>query len=842
MRTKSFSKTMTAALLLLWLCRNLDTALARELPVDMAPSMAEPAGKPVPREPLCDLGKDTITLSNATLRCMFSTADGRLTLRSLHNEFASGEMLLQPGLPALFVVEANGKRLIGSRDFDLKSFSRGDNGFEAILGNPELGMHVILQASIDTEGLRFSSKFENAGAKALDFKVAFPCINGLKLSDKIEDDYYYFPWGGGVFSSRPTVMRLGYGDSQALWQIMDVFSPAKGGGVYLRGDDDKGFHKTMSLRKFTPGQPQQVADQYMRHTTKAEYLWKTSALEQQAGTSLAIEYFRRTRQPGQSYQPPSAVLAAHVGNWKAAMSAYADWAHKVWSWRPYPSKLKKVSNLGIGGWPDAPLFVNGKYRDDFLKPKMDAVELCCWWEWAKLGPGGMPFDQLPPEQLKEIEPYLIKDPVTGERMYMGSPTDYVKYNDRFGGIEAFRKSIAANKRKDKLVTLYVNPFKLDGFNNETGRKFGKKWNFMDSNGKNAVYVNSLTPCFYLPEVQDWLVFTVKRVLKETGADGIRLDEVGYQYGACFAPDHEHVPYEQLGLSEWNKAMAETVRRAREGMDEVNPSSVLLVEHPGYDYLFAAVDGCLSYDLSIMDTWGSPPPESVRILEVNLQRFYFPECKLFEINLHGRDPEHKRKFWNGVASFHYFLPTPFHNIYKDNEDAYASRDCEALVPTLAKRVYANRFTAGGKTFFHLYNSTGKDYSGPVLKIVKPAGHHVFDMLNCMELAAQGSTPTVELSLKNDDVACVAILPALLKAKREGDLLRVSAKVKLDARKLSVCGPDGGPLLFQDLKDGQNQIDLSLVPKAGAPEPAVVKLLDSNGLLLDIIGIEDTERRE
>ena len=87
----------------------------------------------------------------------------------------------------------------------------------------------------------------------------------------------------------------------------------------------------------------------------------------------------------------------------------------------------------------------------------------------------------------------------------------------------------------------------------------------------------------------------------------------------------------------------------------------------------------------------------------------------------------------------------------------------MVPTLARRVYANRFAARGKTFFHLYNATGKDYSGPVLNVVKPAKHHVFDMLNCKELAAEGSTPTVAISLKNDDVACIAILPALLEAK-------------------------------------------------------------------------------
>lgn len=813
---------------------NLNTSQAQELPVDMAPSVAESAGKPVLREPRCEVGKDSVALSNATLRCVFSTADGRLTLRSLYNEFTTGEMLLQPGLPAIFVVEANGNRFLGSRDFDLKSISPKDNGFEAILGNPELGMHVILHASIDTEGLRLSSRFENGGANAIDFKVAFPCINGLKLSDKSEDDYYYFPWGGGVFSSRPTNMRLGYGDSQALWQIMDVFSPTKGGGVYLRGDDDKGFHKTMSLRKFTPGQPEQVADQYMRSTTRVEYLWNTSALEQWEGTSLAIEYFRRTRQPGQSYAPPPAVLAAHAGNWKTAMSVYSEWAHKVWSWRPYPSKLKKVFNLGIGGWPDAPLFVDGKYRDDFLKARMDAVELCCWWDWSALGPGGVPFDKLSPEKVKEYGPYIVKDPVSGEKLFMGSPTDYVGYNDRFGGLDSFRKAIASNRRKDNPITLYTNPFRLDEFNNETGRNFGRKWNFMDLSGKQSIDGDAVKPCYYLPEVQDWLVSTVKRVLKETDADGIRLDEVGYQHGACFASEHKHIAYEEVGLSEWNKAMGETVRRVREAMNEVNPSSVLMTEHPGYDYLFAALDGCLSYDLSIMDTWGTQ--ESVRVLEVNLQRFYFPECKVFEINLQGRDAEHKRKFWNGVSSFLYFLPTPFYNIYKDNEDAYASRDCEALIPTLAKRVYANRFTARGKTLFHLYNATGKDYNGPVLKILKPTGHHVFDMLNCKALAADGNTPIVELSLKNDDVACVAILPALLEVKREGDLLQVTAKVKLDAQKLAVCGPDGGPVLFQDLKDGENQINLSPGVRAGVPAPVVIKLFDSNGLLLDIVGID------
>ncbi len=833
MKSKMYSKTITAAFLLLSFCWNLNTALAQELPVNMAPSIAKPAGKPAPREPVCELGKDAVTLSNATLRCMFSTANKRLTLHSLYNEFTTCEMLLQPGLSAIFVVEANGKRLLGSRDFDLNSISHGDNGFEAILGNPEFGIQVILRASIDTEGLRLSSKFENSGAKALDFKVAFPCIGGLKLSDKIDDDYYYFPWGGGVFSSRPTNMRLCYGDNQALWQVMDVFSPAKGGGVYLRGDDDKGFHKTMSLRKFMPGQPEQVADQYMRNTTKAEYLWKTSALDQLEGTSLAIEYFRRTRQPGQSYQPPPAVLAAHAGNWKAAMTAYSNWAHKVWTWRPYPSKLKNVWNIGITGWPNAPLFVSGKYRDDFLSPPMDAAELFGWWEWNTVGPGGRPLDKLPPVKLNAYGPYIINDPVSGEKRFLGSTTDYVHYNDRFGGLDTFRAAVASNKRPGKLLTLYTDPFRLDEFNNETGRKFGRKWDFVDHTGKSVIDGDAVKPCFYLPEVQDWLVATVQRVLRETDADGIRLDEVGYASGACFAPGHQHVAFEEPGLSEWNKAMADCVRRVRAAMNDVKPTAVLMSEFPGYDCLFASLDGCLSYDLSMMDTGGGA--ESVRVLEVNLQRFYFPECKVFEINHQGCDSEHKKKFWNGVASFAFFLPTPFYNIYKDNEDVYASRDCEPLVPTLAPRVYANRFSAGDKTLFHLFNASGRDYTGPVLEIAKPTGRHAFDLLNSRELAISEDAPRVNLSVKNNGVACIAILPSLLKATRTGDLVRVSVRDAPNARKLSICGADGGCLMLDDIKTGENQFDLSVLRKPNTPEPVAVKLLDVHGLLLDIVAI-------
>ena len=81
-------------------------------------------------------------------------------------------MLLQPGRSALFVVEANGRRFIGSRDFDLKSISRRGNGFVAILCDQQIGMHAYCKPH-HTEGCDCPPNLRTASAKALDFKVAF---------------------------------------------------------------------------------------------------------------------------------------------------------------------------------------------------------------------------------------------------------------------------------------------------------------------------------------------------------------------------------------------------------------------------------------------------------------------------------------------------------------------------------------------------------------------------------------------------------------------------------------------------------------------------------------------
>ena len=73
-------------------------------------------------------------------------------------------------------------------------------------------------------------------------------------------DYYYFPWGGGIISDAPAIIRRGYGDHAALYQLMDLFSPSRGAGLAIRSTDEDGRYKVLALRKHVPGWPETNGD------------------------------------------------------------------------------------------------------------------------------------------------------------------------------------------------------------------------------------------------------------------------------------------------------------------------------------------------------------------------------------------------------------------------------------------------------------------------------------------------------------------------------------------------------------------------------------------------------
>ncbi|NOZ20557.1 MAG: hypothetical protein GXP25_05645 [Planctomycetes bacterium] len=790
-------------------------------PVDIAPRIARPKGAPADRRPVCNVEEKKITLANRNLRCTFAINDGKLQLASLYNEIAAAEMVRNPEHSALFMIEVGGKRYAGSRDFVCDAVSKFllSKGFVARLVSKETGLVAKLSVWID-DALRMRLVVVNRSDKPVDFKVAFPHFSGLAISEKPGDDYYFFPWGGGIISDAPAIIRRGYGDHEALYQVMDIFSPAHGAGLLVRCTDHDGRHKILALRKHVPGKAEFNGEKlYLR--TADEYKW-TNSLPKIEGIGLTYEYLRRTRKPGGSFKLKDVAIEAHAGDWHAAMKRYADWCHKVWKFRPYPSRLTRLVHVIAAGWGTGYLFRNGEYKTNTIKPMTDCIELMSWWEWSPLGPWSTPFDRLgevmSKASIKRWKGYFVKDPVTGQTMWNNQPGDYDGYNPRFGGLPAFRKAIQTYKDLGAVVTLYTDPFRMDDAS-KIGRKHGREWGVVLPNGKHSRAYEVWNPCHDCPAVRKWVAQTMKRVMRETGADGIRLDEYGHRGWACFSTLHKHT-YAEPGCTEWQRAVAETTKMVHQAMDSVNPKSILTTEHPGYDYLMQYLDGCITYDLTVQAT-------PLRPLECNTQRFYFPECWPGELDHRKADPEGKKRFWNAVSSFGRYYPLKMYNILRENNDTLTSRDSEPLIPTLAKYIYANHFAGGGKTITMLYNATGTAFEGRAVEVQLGEGEHLFDLLNCREAKIENGAACI--FLLRDDVLCLAQLPDKLSAKRTGDRLEVTVAAGGKDGLLCVCDADGQALLSRPAQDGINGFDLRQIAQAGAM-PACIKLL-RKGLLVD-----------
>jgi hypothetical protein len=253
---------------------------------------------------------------------------------------------------------------------------------------------------------------------------------------------------------------------------------------------------------------------------------------------------------------------------------------------------------------------------------------------------------------------------------------------------------------------------------------------------------------------------------------------------------------------------------------------LTTEHPGYDFLMPNIEGCITYDLSVLASLLRPLP-------CNVQRFYFPECKPFELALRGVDHNHRLRLWNAVGSFGTVYPPAMDAILRENAAVLAGRDCEPLVPTLVQYVYANRFGRGDRSITMLYNATGRSLTAPMLEISLESSRHVVDLLGCREFACRTAGPCQAAAgfLGRAGVACLACLPVRLAVRTSADAFVVHVQPAEPGGELRICDRNGrilwSGLSGKDLVHRIQRKDLA----AGAV-PACVKLL-AGGQLADMV---------
>lgn len=807
-----------------------------DAPTDMAPRMAAPRGKAANRKPVARIEGDNFVLENASLSARFS-GKPKLRLLSLRNEFAGKNILAQPELTHLFLVEKNGKRY-GAQDWQVTKLGvLPKQSVRADLVLPGENLSAIWTVAVDENGLSFALEIKNTAAQAQSWKTAFPQIGGLQISDDARDDYYLFPYYEGLISNRNTALRTFYGGDSAWWQMTDLFSPTRGAGVALRCLDESGLYKGVAFQKgvenikLPQSQPSITSD-----LMDASLGWDKT-LPPADGAAMAFEYLAFTREAGRSFAPPPARLEMHAGDWKASMQEYSRWAHKVWQWRPLDGKLKDVWQFASIGWrPETeartqPAMHDGKtWRTDYFKNQAQAYELMAWWEWSDNAPWKVPLAQAE-EKLgsKAFNRYKYAftavDLANGKKQYMFNRGDY-DYHQSWGGKEGLRGYAEDLRKNGFLATLYTDPLLVDASTRLA--EFAPQYAVMNPYWKDiyevplnppgyAVPYMSWTMCVDTAWYQKFVVEQTARIVRDTQVDGIRFDEFGIAHrpGACFNPQHTHI-FAEPGHNQTLQAEALMCKNVQDAVQKIRPGFVLTAEFTGYDHLAANLDGALNYTIY------NHNDDVLRPVPLSIFRFYFPQHKLFMLQTSPSVKAKRFAFWNTLGTFITFYDAPVLKVLEENGDAFSSTTTEVLTPTNLSRLYANRFQSSEKTVMLLYNARRFTVDGAALDVESNANFHYFDLLNSRELSPQNGA--LHLQLHPDEVAAIARLRRVLKMEKSGMKILVTATKVSPQSALILCDATGKELwraLF-------NQKQIALPEKL--PEDAVaLKLLDGKYLL-------------
>ena len=810
-------------------------APAREWPVarpDMTPEVSAPAGVRTGAAPSCRIDGSTAILENEAIRAEFQLAPA-LALKSLFCAEVNKNILKAADETRIFRIHAGG-RVYDARDGKVTSVKPLSNGFQAVVFLKEPRLECTVSVIAERDELRFKLDVVNRGESGADFALAFPHLDGITLSAKPEDDFYCFPFGGGIIGGENCRFRSAYGQNDAWWQMVDLFSRTSGGGVYLRGDDPEASYKFLNLRK---GKGVKHPDLYHLCTGttpgffESEHHWP-HALSEGEYAGMAIDYAERPYAPGVKVSLPDAVIGTHAGNWKAAMQRYADWASGVWPRQAFPGKLAGQWNYRAGRGLGSPLWKDGKYDTSYQgkhhKRPADIWELCSWWTLSRSLYWKLPFEEIG-RFAKDpwVEKVLVwRDPATGEKVLSYALGDYDGYNPQWGGLPAFRQHIRDLKNADQVALLYYDAVLMDA--SAKNAKMVPEFaviNHQYKCGPAHDVANPTTPpgivakyhqyamCVNAEKFADYTIDDVVRVVEETGADGVRLDEFGGGGHLCFSTMHKHIFSNEGWGNPVLQAVAYITRGIREKLGRSGKEVLLLTEFPGHDMLVSTLDGALCYD-------GISRRSFARPAQINLLRFYFRNCKLFEIIEDAGD--HKPApwdlwLWNAVGVYNSGeYPDHIRSLLLDNNDAFDLGELEPLVDTVCDGVYANRFTSGRKRIWTLFNAAGHTVDRPLLKPQGDGDVHYVELTTGRELALQDGL--LSCRLRPQSTIAIAEYPRLISLK-DG---------KLQAKEM----PAGAKLVASDA-DGRKNVEL--VPGAPLPELAGtdrIKLIDADGIVLDI----------
>jgi len=274
--------------------------------------------------------------------------------------------------------------------------------------------------------------------------------------------------------------------------------------------------------------------------------------------AIALHYFPPvTLAPGASADFPTVRVMVYQGDWRPAARAYRAWYDAAYTHVEPPAWFRDSNgHAGVHFHQgDFSARTNQGTMPNFRDlPAAHLQSPVDNWEYAFFCQTSMRLKDRP------NAPHTDGDNIIREDM---------------GGAEALREGIARDHRLGLHATLYVEGYIVSEESDIVKFGDGKRWVIMRKDGTSTGPYSKYGFYHMCPGSTEWqehLARMVARLLRETDADAIRLDSLGFYHWPCYNPAHHHDS--PFAYNEWMKTLLAKVRSAAIA---VKPDVLLLTE-------------------------------------------------------------------------------------------------------------------------------------------------------------------------------------------------------------------------------------------------------------------------
>ena len=714
-----------------------------------------------------------IHLENDKYICELSLLDG-LSWERIYNKITSEDYLAEEDNSPVFYLLRK-KRQVNSTDFtatDVQlSESADDKSMQLTLSYAPLKLDCLVEAAIDkSDQMQWSLKVQNKSKRDTKIQAVFPVISRINIGNLIEENSYFYPWRSGIVGQVDCDLTYEYG-GMAWMQVISVFCEDLESGLYTYTRDSSGQFKGMIFKKSSPDSQELVQHRELT----AAYEVPADIFEFDEGVGLAYYYLPQQIVGNGELTLPTTTMCVYRGDWKHALESYSKWAHTWYKNLDRPQWFKDCFSFLPRHKPSYYSEDEKRYMGtELFSGSEHIVQWAHWWDY-------MEGRDLPRTILMGKE----------------QPGDF-DYNQSRGGLEAFREEVRKTQECGVRFTVYID-HRFCCNETKIGREMGAKWAAIyEPGGKYAGYGgpdDQYVTCYHDSDAwPDYLAKTCGRIIRDTGMDGIYLDELALPF-ACYNTEHAHNRDHDSIVH--IPTFVANMKKARDAMRAENPEAILWTEHAGSDYFTQFIDGSWTQTF-----YKGAFPFAEKHFDknsLNYFRFCFPEFKLATWGNSNDGP--RRCFFNGigvdwgVGRVDYLRKTG--QVLKENGDAIATLKPEPLVETQIKNVLANKFPIPGKTIYTIYNKTDKEVSGELLEVTPNADYHYVELLHDNEVAYRNELFRIKDVLKPtvaaNEVICIAVLPKVIQAAQDGSKINVSLKNPLEnGRLVAFADEDAGHL--------------------------------------------------